>query len=140
MHDDLQQAKLLLQQGGYTCVLYSKHKVYTSNARGVRPLLAFLDSGEDLHGFFAADKVVGKATAFLYCLLGVQEVYAHVMSQSAAAVLSLHGIAFYCEQLVDAIANRQNTGPCPMEAATADVQTPEAALVAVRAALRRLQG
>lgn len=140
MHTDLQQAKQLLQQGGYTCVLYSKHKVYTSNERGVRPLLNFLDGGEDLHGFFAADKVVGKATAFLYCLLGVQEVYANVMSKPAAAVLSERGIAFCYDYLVDAIANRQNTGPCPMEAATADVQTPEAALDAVRAALKRLQG
>ena len=38
------------------------------------------------------DKVVGRAAAFLYVLLEVKEIYAGVMSEGAADVLSKYGI------------------------------------------------
>ena len=67
-------------------------------------------SGEDLKGFSAADKVVGKGAAFLYVMAGVKEVYASVMSEKAAALLSEYGIDGFCGQKVDRIRNRQGTG------------------------------
>ena len=104
-----------------------------------RPLLDFLDSGTDFTGFSAADKVIGKATAFLYCLLGVRAVYAQVMSTNAAQVLAAHGISAFCTRLVTGIRNRTDTGPCPMEAATRDLTDPEEALAAIRRTLHNLQ-
>ena len=72
---DLENAKQILLEGGYTCVLCRGKEIYTATARGVRPLVDWLDSGLDLRGFSAADKVVGRATAFLYVLLGVRTVH-----------------------------------------------------------------
>ena len=67
---DLENAKKILSDGSYTCVLCKGKDTVSSSFRGVKPLLDLLDSGKDFSGYSAADKVVGRATAFLYCLLG----------------------------------------------------------------------
>lgn len=138
MDKDLQQARYLLDTHNYTCVLCRNSAVYTSDRRGVAPLLGWLNEGADLRSFAAADRVVGKATAFLYCLLGVKSVYARVMSRPAQQVLSQHNIPASYDTLVDAIENRAKTGPCPMEQATRNSATPEEALAAIRETLKRL--
>ena len=82
--DDLQRAKQMLEEENCTCVLCKEAMVHKSHRRGVAPLLELLDEGADVIGASAADRVVGKATAFLYSLLGVRSVYAYVMSKPAA--------------------------------------------------------
>ena len=100
----------------------------------------WLDTGCDLTGFSAADRVVGRATAFLYCLLGVSCVYARVMSRPAAQVLESSGIAWEAGELVEGIINRRGTGPCPFESAVLEIQTPEIALAAIRDKMARMEG
>ena len=95
--------------------------------RGVRPLLALLRSGDECEGWSVADKVVGEASALLYCLLKVKRVYAPVISRSALEVLESHGIPCEYHRLVPGIRNRTGTGPCPMEAATANIIDPKEA-------------
>ena len=90
MKNDLDKARSLLGTGAYTCVFCRADRVYTATERGVKPLLSWLDDGTDLTGFSAADRVVGRATAFLYCLLGVKEVYAKVMSRPGGMGSSRH--------------------------------------------------
>lgn len=139
MNTDLQNAKAYLEKENCTCVLCRKDEIYSSCHRGVRPLLDFLDSVQNFTGFCAADKVVGKATAFLYCLLGVRAVHAQVLSDAAEAVFTRYGIAYTCDRQVKAIRNRTGTGPCPMEHATRGISDPEEALRAIRATLKKLQ-
>lgn len=136
---DLAQAMKELTASAYTCILFKGDAVFTSRQRGVAPLLQFLDSKLDLQGFSAADKVVGRATAFLYRALGVSYVYGQVMSAPAAAVLKAGGIDYSYELLVPGIRNRENTGPCPMEEATAGIQNPKEAISAIRAKRKALQ-
>lgn len=140
MDQNLLKARSLLEAGNYTCVLCRGEMVHSSCLRGVAPLLQLLDGGEDVAGFSAADKVVGKATAYLYRLLGVKAVYAQVVSRGALEVLTRSGIHLQYGSLVDQIQNRTQTGACPMEMATKDAQTPEDALLAIRQTLKRLQG
>lgn len=139
MDSDLEKAKTYLEKESCTCVLCREDSLLSSRDRGVRPLLAFLDSDKEFTGFSAADKVVGKATAFLYCLLGVRAVHAGVLSDAAAAVLTQANIAFSCDLRVAGIRNRDNTGPCPMENATRDISDPHLALTAIRDTLKALQ-
>ena len=139
MEQDLQKACSLLEKGNYTCVLCKDKVVYTSTLRGVAPLMQLLDEKQDVMGFSAADKVVGRATAYLYCLLGVKAVYARVISRGALEVLERAQIDLRYDALVEQIQNRTQTGPCPMEWATKDVNTPEEALAAVRETLMRLR-
>ena len=138
MNTDTQRARHLLESGDYTCVLCREDITHTATERGVKPLLNWLDSGLELKGFCAADRVVGRATAFLYCLLGVTEVYARVMSRPAAEVLTAHGIAHETDTLTDGIINRRGTGPCPFEAAVLGISNPEEALTAIRTKLAQI--
>ena len=129
---DLQKARSLLAEGIHTCVLCRGEEIHTSQARGVRPLVRWLTFGPNLAGFCAADKVVGKATAYLYCLLQVKAVHAQVMSGAAAEVLQKNGIDVTQDKLVENIINRAGDGICPFEAAVWDIHTPEEALPAIR--------
>ena len=138
MTENLSKAQALLEAGDYTCVVCQGNTVYTAAERGVKPLLNWLDSEIDLTGFSAADRVVGRATAFLYCLLGVTEVYARVMSRPAAQVLKAHGIGVHTDLEVDGIINRRRTGPCPFEAAVLEITDPEEALAAIRKKLAQM--
>lgn len=137
---ELKRAKSLLAEGGWTCVLCREGEILTSRERGVAPLLSWLDGGSDLSGFSAADKVVGKAAAFLYVLLGVKEVYAPVMSQPAWDTLEKQGIPPSCDTLAPAIRNRAGTGFCPMETAVREIDDPAEALAAIRAKRTELMG
>ena len=114
---DLQKAKTALDQGGYTCVLCRGEQVLTSSQRGVRPLAAWYAAKEDFSGFSAADKVVGKATAFLYVLLKVSHVY---------------------DTLTEHIINRQGTGVCPFEAAVLETVDPTTAYALIREKMTEL--
>ena len=138
MNIDTEKARALLETGGFTCAVCKEDIFYTATERGVKPLLNWLDAGTDLTGFSAADKVVGRATAFLYVLLGVREVYAHVMSRPAAQVLEAHGISVQAAKLVEGIINRRGTGPCPFETAVMDITTAPEALSAIRQKLANM--
>lgn len=131
MNKDLNRAQQLLEQGLFTCVLCKDDVTRTCTARGIRPLLELVDEG-NWSNFSAADKVVGKATAFLYVLLGVKAVYASVISEEAARILTLNHIDIQFGVKVPAIFNRDRSGFCPMEAATWEIEDPQAALIAIR--------
>lgn len=139
MSVDLFRAKEILQSADTTCVLCREDVVLTSQERGVLPLLRWLGTGTDTSGYCAADKVVGKAAALLYCLLGVRCVHGNVMSSAAVKVLRRHGIEAHWDTLTEFIRNRADTGLCPMEAATAQIDDPETALPVILATLAALQ-
>ncbi len=131
--------KLLSDDSTLTCVICREGEIFKSTLRGVRPLLELLDSGKNLKGAAAADKVVGKGAAFLYALLGVREVYATVLSESALAVLSENGIKTEFGALVPAIRNRAGDGFCPIETAVRNITCPQSALKEIRETLKKLK-
>ena len=140
MTKDLLNARTLLDSGDFTCTVCLEDTSYTTRERGVKPLLNWLDSGITLTGFSAADRVVGRGAAFLYCLLGVKEVYARVMSRPAAQVLTAHGIDASYDTLTEGIINRRGDGPCPFEAAVLEISDPQLALAAIRARMQNMTG
>lgn len=135
---NLEKAKMLLNINDHTCVFCDGQTILTNKRRGVRPLLDILEGGRDVSDFSVADKVVGKAAAFLYCLLGVKYLYARVISQSALDVLVNAQVCVKYEQLVPAIRNRTNDGFCPMEQAVWNITDPASALSAIYDALSKL--
>lgn len=132
MIQNLEKACEILSAGNYTCAACCGDISYTATDRGVAPLMNWLDSGIDLRGFSAADRVVGRATAFLYVLLGVKAVSARVMSKPAAEVLSSYGIFTRADKMVDGIINRKGDGPCPFESAVMGITDAQQALAAIR--------
>lgn len=138
MNEDLQRARALLGDG-YTCVFCRGDDIITDNRRGVRPLLELIEQSRNVSGYCVADKVVGKASALLYCRLGIARIYTPVVSRPAAEILARNGIDLIYETMVPVIRNRTNTDLCPMEKAVQNIDTPDEALTAIYAALRALQ-
>ena len=132
-------AKQMLTDGGYTAVVINGDKSYVSRQRGVAPLLSWLEEKDNFKGAVAADKVVGKAAAYLYVLLGVSALYADVISEHALTVLKKHGIEAEYHTLTPAIVNRTGDGFCPMESAVVDIDTPHEALDAIKAKISELK-
>ena len=136
--NDLERAKALLQSGNYSCVFCNGEQTYTSTERGILPLVQILSGDTRLSESSAADRIVGKAAALLFCLIGVKQVYAPVMSRAAVEALSAHGILPSYDTTVETIVNRKGTGPCPMEQAVRGLDQPQAALAAVTQTLAEL--
>ncbi len=135
---DLNRVKELLINSNDTCVLCKGERVYRSDLRGVKPLVMWLESGEDFKGFSAADKVVGKGAAFLYVLLQVEKLYANVISESALCVLRKHNIEVQYSTLVENIINRRGDGICPFEEAVLDIDDKDEAFSAIKAKMTEL--
>lgn len=136
--NDLEHAKSLLEEGNYTLALVKGDEIITSFERGVKPLLDLLEGGKETCGFSAADRVVGKAAALLYVLLGVKAVYANVVSTLAEEVLLGHGIAVKVQTRTERIINRAGNGFCPMETAVENISDPTEAYRAIKAKLATL--
>lgn len=135
---ELEKARLLLESGGYTCVISAGGEVHTSTLRGVAPILALIEDGVELRGGCAADKVIGKAAAMLLVHAGVTSVYGAVMSEAAQEFLLGAGVETSCGELCERIMNRTKDGFCPMEQAVWQLTDPKEALAAVRRRLDEL--
>lgn len=137
---DLEKAKALLlaPDSTYTCVLCRDDEQYTSEEKGIAPMMRFLDSGTRLDGFCAADRIVGKAAAMLFILARVRAVHGQVMTATAHRLLEENGIAASFGTLTDAIINRRGDGFCPMEKAVEGISDPSAARDAIRLTMQRL--
>ncbi|MDE5855541.1 MAG: DUF1893 domain-containing protein [Anaeroplasmataceae bacterium] len=134
---NLEYAKKKLESN--TVCLVKEDSLFISQKRGVTPLLEFIESNFNFKGYSAADKIVGKAAAFLYAYMGVKEVYAEVLSKEAIPVLEKYNISFEYNILTDYIINRKGNGPCPMEEAVLNCSFKEDAIPAIYNRIKELQ-
>lgn len=115
-----------LSLGIYTCVISNTKKIiFTSEKRGVEPLIDFIKSLQNEGIYFLADKVIGKAAALLCVKAKINYVYTALISTPAKSILSRHSIEFEFDSEVPAIQNRTKTGLCPMEGLSRGVTTPD---------------
>ncbi len=138
MNINLNKAKQHLLQNNYTCVLFGDGKFYHSTQRGVRPLIDFLESKINFNGFVAADKVVGAGAAHIYVLLGVEHIWAKVISADAKRILNQNNISVFFDTEVDYIINRTGDGICPIEACVKGITDSNTALNAIKQRLGQL--
>ena len=120
---DLARA-LLIAEKDATLVAVRGDEINVCHERGVKPLLRMIKEGHSLRGFAVADKVVGKAPALLYAVLGPDAVFSPVMSWTGRAVLLASGIATSYDTLVRHIQNRAKNGQCPMDSSVTNVWEP----------------
>ena len=137
---DFSRARAHLESGGYTLVLDNGSELIASKARGVGALLAFFEEGRDFSSFHAVDKVVGRAAAFLYILLGIRFVLALTVSKEALRLLEKNGVFVAYDFCVPRIRNREGTGFCPMESAVLNETDPHSALEKIKETRKALLG
>ena len=136
---DIERAKELLKSKGFTCVMCKGETLYTSEKRGVVPVLEKLEQNTELKGFSVADKVIGKAAAMLFHLADISVLYGEIMSVPAKEYLEKTGIAFSYGMLTDRIINRSGDGLCPMETAVSGIDDPDEGLKAIKNKLIELR-
>lgn len=124
--EGIELAKKILMDDNYTCVVVQgKDVVMTSCDRGVKPLMQLYESEKSKAiSLVLADKVIGRAAAFLAVLCGITSIYTVVISEEAKKVLSAYHIPVTYEKEVPYIINRSGDGKCPMEELSVDVQEP----------------
>lgn len=136
--NNLAQLKDLLLTENHTCVVAVGSQVFTCGESGIRPLLKLIESGTDFRGGRAADRIVGKAAALLYAHMGINELYAEVLSEQALPVLREYRIATEFGVLTKEINNRNMNGICPMEQTVISIDEPLAAYAALAEKVRSL--
>jgi len=126
MNNDLEMARELLRQGGFSFVVVRDGNVLVKESGpAVQPLAKFLDEhSEDVKGASLADKVVGRAVAILSVFYGIKAIFASLMSEGAVKFLQSHKIYYDYHTRVPVILNMQGDGPCPIEKSLVRIETP----------------
>lgn len=122
-----------LQDDITLCAVLKDGRFFKSYERGIKPIMEQLK--DDAHFFenaILADKVVGKAAAFLAVYSKVSGVYAKTVSAPALSVLKEYNIPCEFDCLVERIENRTKTGLCPMESLCMNITTPEDAYLTLK--------
>jgi Domain of unknown function (DUF1893). len=128
MTEPLERAKSLLKSTESTVAVVSVDDFFTSQERGVKPLLHLLTEKKGfLKGASVADKVIGKAAALLMVLGEIKEVHTLIISEPAIKVFEKYNIPCFYDKKVDRIVNRTGDGLCPMETLCLDVDDPQEA-------------
>ena len=132
MTSQLEKAVKKLHEEGCALAVLNGGGEFVSYQPGLAPLVNLLkNSPELLRGGSVADKIVGKAAAFLLLYGGVKEVYAEVISSHALAGLERAGVKLEFNKKVPFIKNRAGTDTCPMEKRVLDIDDVETGAAAL---------
>ncbi len=125
--ENLSKAIKIFCEEKHECVCVGDGVTLTSDAKGISFLFGRAQEKIIFKNGAAADKIVGKAAAYLFVLLGIKSVYAEVISESAISVLEEYKIEYKYNILTKYIVNRRGDGMCPMEIAVKNATSPQEA-------------
>ena len=135
----LEKAKNIIKDTSAVFAYVSANEEIISSAKGIGFVASLCNDKKDLSKGAVADKIVGKAAAMLFVLLGLKYVHAETISTGAVKVFEEYGVEYSCDVITEAIVNRKGDGLCPMEMAAKDTETPEETLSAVNKKLEELR-
>ena len=128
MNQELERAKEILETEKETTfvAISPTGEIYRSSEMGIVPITDLIDSRKDfLQNAYVADKVIGRAAAFLLARGKICGLYTKTVSHLAKQVIDMNGIPFFFEEEVEFIKNRNQTGMCPMEQAVLHIHEKE---------------
>lgn len=110
-----------------TCVILYKNKiVFTSDKKGVAPILDFYHSKEFAKkAYVVNDRIVGRGAAILAALIGATKIVTPVISQAALTFCQEHSILVEYQKEIPYVVNRTKDGPCPIETAVLQINNIE---------------
>ncbi len=131
MDKDLTKARNHLLESNHKIVAVKDGEIiFTSDEPGINGLLNILDKNSDcLKDSSVADKIIGRAAAFLMCFGNISRVFAPIISESALAALQKESIEVHFDRKVNFIKNRLGDGICPMEKKCLDIEEPREAFL-----------
>lgn len=138
MHPDLENAKAALKGDKCTCVLTLGTVMFKSKDKGVQPLLDWMNSGNNYMGYMIADKVIGRAAAFIDIAMGIRAVYAEVISEPAKTLLENNHIEVTADKIVPEILDKEKSDRHPLEKAVDGIESAGDALMPIELALIRM--
>jgi hypothetical protein len=126
---DFKTAKNLLVNENLTlCIVKNGKDLFESRSHGVTSfLVAAQELKGNLEGACVADKVVGKAIAFLCIHFKIGAVFADTLSRPAKSILEKRSIHLEYNDLVRNILNADRTNLCRIERLVRNVQNPDEA-------------
>lgn len=99
--------------------------IFESNERGIKPM--YILATEKIlmaKDSVIADRVIGKGAALLCAHIGIKRLYTKLISLSAIEVLKSYDIDYKFENSCEYIKNRDETGYCPIEKMSMDIDDP----------------
>ena len=133
---DLERARLKLKEKNLSLVVVKNGKViFETETRGIKSFLGAIELfSKKLAGSSVADRIVGRAVAFLCVYVQVSAVFAVVISMEGVRVLEDNKIFYQFEKCVPNILNQKGNDICPFEKLALTFQTPEDAYRKLRTA------
>ena len=137
----IKEAWRLVEEAGFSRVIVKDSAIVAAErGRGVGPLMRLVESSPAiLEGATIVDSVVGRAVAAVAVKGGAGKVLARTASAGAREVLAAKGIPLEAKVMVENIMNRDLTGVCPIEAATAGLGDADAIIAAAKLKLDALR-
>jgi len=130
---DLDKVRSYLEQGYSVAAVKDGLLVSAREGTGIKPFLELVEeAGDRMRGAALADKIIGRTVAMACVDLGVESVYAGVISEAAEAELKRFGVPFEYGRKVPRILNRDRSGLCPTEVLVDEAASPEEALPAMK--------
>lgn len=131
---DLKIARSTLSKENLSLVIVSGGEVILrSQNHGIAELLGALERfGDTLHGASIADRIVGKAAAYLVLYARMKGIYAPVVSRDARDLLSQAGLECKFGKVVPWILDVEGKDRCPLEKLCASIWSPQEAFNALR--------
>lgn len=131
---DLRLAKLKLHKDKLNLVIVKNGEVvFDTGAHGLGGfLLAIENIGTKLIDASVADRIVGRAAAFLCTYVKIASVFAFTISAGGLEMLRKNGIHCEYKHLVPHILNSTQTAICPFEELTSDLTDPEEAYLKLK--------
>ncbi len=139
MRENLTRAKEIIESTDAVFAAVSDSETITSYVKGISFVASLCNEKKDLSCFCVADKIVGKAAAMLFVLLGIKAVHAKTLSLGGKEILQRYSIDFTYDELTDIIINRTGDGMCPMENAVNDCTEPCQALKNINSTIETLK-
>jgi formylmethanofuran dehydrogenase subunit E len=126
---DLETAKKRLDEKSLTLSIVKNCKIiFETASHGVSGFLEAIETvGDQLEEASIADRIVGKAIAFLCVYAKVKAVYTVILSKEAKAVFEKNMMYHEWDSLVENILNINKTGICPFEKLAKEISNPNSA-------------
>jgi len=139
LNNQISLLSLLEEIPSKTCfVLHEGEIIFTSEERGVKPLLDYLSSGPEKKEITVVDKIMGKGAVFLAIAAGAKKIATPVISEMALRLAEEYELEAEYEKIVPKIINRTGDGFCPIETAVLDEWDVKKALVKITDRLKEL--